>query len=145
MKNIKSIYNEFMETQNISIITGLLNPIRELENYEFERGNPDIFKDESGTLSIDYYGNVEFENSFKIHPRLWATNLNVPEPYDIVVLLNGVLYESPETYSERDFVVASVKCLETELTVDYIRDEWNQTGYNDLAFNQAVQDWKKGE
>ena len=142
MKDIKSIYNTFIEGESTSIIASLLNLIRELKDYEFERGNPDVFKDESGTLSIDIDGNIKFENSFKIHPRLWATNLNVPEPYDIVVLLNGVLYESPETYSQREFVVASVKCLETELTVEFIRDNWNETGYNYLTFNQAVQDWK---
>ncbi|UYD59190.1 hypothetical protein HPMBJEAJ_00075 [Aeromonas phage avDM6] len=142
MKDIKSIYNVFIESGSSAISTNLLNQIRELKHYEFERGNPDIFKDESGTLSIDIDGNLTFENSFKIHPRKWATHLNVPEPYDIVVLLDGVLYESPDTYSERDFVVASVKCLETELTIDYIRDEWNESGYNYLAFNQAVQDWE---
>lgn len=78
----------------------------------------------------------------KIQPRIWATNLSADEPYDIVVLLDGVLYESPGTFLRREFAQASANCLQTELTEQFVKDNWTHTGYNELAFNQAVQDWE---
>ncbi|QQG34163.1 hypothetical protein ZPAH1_orf00401 [Aeromonas phage ZPAH1] len=82
------------------------------------------------------------DQQVNIQPRIWATNLKADEPYDIVALVDGVLYESPETMTRTEFVIASVECLSSELTVDFIKENWTKTGYGEEEFNQAVKDWE---
>ncbi|QMV28863.1 hypothetical protein AP1_0156 [Aeromonas phage AP1] len=146
MKTIKEVYEEFKSKDNASIHIDLLEQIRNQTEYNFYRGvggAADFFEDVSGTLFIDDDGKHWFVSApeVNIQPRIWATNLKADEPYDIVALIDGVLYESPETYSRKEFVIASVNRLREELTKEFVKENWNETGYNKLAFDVAIKDW----
>ncbi|QAY01415.1 hypothetical protein ASwh1_356 [Aeromonas phage Aswh_1] len=146
MKTIKEVYEEYKAMESKSVIRDLLNKIRIDTDYEFTSGcadkTADSFKDVSGTLFINIHGDVWFFPPFKLQPRKWALGLRVDEPYDIVALVDGILYESPETMTRAEFVIASVECLSSELTVDFIKENWTKTGYGEEEFNQAVKDWE---